>query len=226
MSDDVTYDALAVPSRRQLLATLKAADGGLDAAALAAATGLHANTVRFHLDLLVRAGMVEQHNERGRGRGRPRLVYTATGAGEDGGGYRLLAEMIVSHLDQAGPAVAEDAGRAWARRFAPPEQPAAAAEPAAATGQVVTAFTTMGFEPRAAVDDRRARVDLHACPFRGIARRHPNVVCTMHRGLLRGLIDQHGAGHLEADLTPFVEPDLCVAHISTTATGGPAPLQS
>ncbi|UQU61525.1 helix-turn-helix domain-containing protein [Couchioplanes caeruleus] len=207
MPDDVTYDALAVPSRRRLLAALKTAGAGLDVAALSAATGLHGNTVRFHLDVLARANLVRQHSEPGSGRGRPRLLYTATEAGESRDGHALLAEMIVSHLD---PATAEEAGRAWARRAAPGER-----TPATVTQRVMTTFADMGFDPTLEPGtEGRTRIGLHACPFRDIARRHPEVVCTMHRGLLRGLIEQHGAGEVEGDMTPFVEPDLCVAHLN------------
>jgi predicted ArsR family transcriptional regulator len=210
--DEVTYGALAVASRRRLLEVLRAADGRLDVPALAAATGLHPNTVRFHLDVLVRAGFVEEHSDRRGARGRPRAVYAAAlPAGDEG--YRLLAEMLVTHLDQAGDGeAAERAGHAWARRVMPtsPTQPD---ELTAATRRVVALFTEMGFDPTAVPHGRGHRVLLRACPFQSLAEAHPGVVCALHLGLLRGLVEQATDGTVDAQLSPFVQPRLCAANL-------------
>src|SRR2546423_8994937 len=71
VSDDVTYGVLAVPSRRRLLEALRGANDPLDLVALATASGLHPNTVRFHLDVLARAGLVQERRQRRATRGRP-----------------------------------------------------------------------------------------------------------------------------------------------------------
>jgi DNA-binding transcriptional ArsR family regulator len=63
--------------RLRVLELLRSAPGGLGVTDLAMQLGLHTNTVRFHLNRLVAAGLatreVEQHN----GPGRPRLTFAA-----------------------------------------------------------------------------------------------------------------------------------------------------
>ena len=68
---------LASPVRRKIVDALALADGdadtpGFTAAELGAEVGLHVTTVRFHLDQLVAAGLVESAVRREGGAGRPR----------------------------------------------------------------------------------------------------------------------------------------------------------
>jgi len=72
---------LASPVRRRLVDALANADTGtttpgLTAAELGGRVGLHVTTVRFHLDQLVAAGLVESAVRREGGAGRPRKVYS------------------------------------------------------------------------------------------------------------------------------------------------------
>jgi predicted ArsR family transcriptional regulator len=43
------------------------------------------------------------------------------------------------------------------------------------------------------------------------------VVCPIHLGLMRGVLESAGASVAVDDLAPFVEPDLCVAHLSSVS---------
>jgi predicted ArsR family transcriptional regulator len=192
---------------------LRAADGPLGVAALAEATGLHPNTVRFHLDVLVRAGFVDERPDRRGVRGRPRGVYVAAAPASDDEGFRLLAEVLVTHLDEAGDgAAAQRAGRAWARRVMP-ASPAQPEEVATTTRRVVALFTEMGFDPAAVPHGHGHRVLLRACPFRALAEQHPGVVCALHLGLLQGLVERAAGGTVDAQLSPFVQPRLCAADL-------------
>jgi predicted ArsR family transcriptional regulator len=216
MPGDVGYAALAVPSRRRLLHVLRNVAAPADIKALAADAGLHANTVRFHLDVLVKAGLVVERTERRGARGRPRTTYEAAVPAEAAvDGYRLLAGVLTQYLDQVGEGgTAERAGRAWARRLLPSDADQQV-ELATATRRVVALFAQMGFEPEAVPHGQGSRVLLRACPFRELAEEHPGVVCALHLGVLRGALDQAMAGRAEASLRPFVEPRLCVAEIAS-----------
>jgi predicted ArsR family transcriptional regulator len=214
VSDDVTFGALAVPSRRQLLQALRAAAEPVDAPTLATATGLHPNTVRFHLDLLIKAGFVRESSARQGRRGRPRTVYEPVTAGPQDTGYALLAAVLVDHMDTTGGGseVARNAGRAWARRLRPhaDDRPG----DARATANTVAAlFTELGFQPTVAEDGGDTRITLHACPFWSLAEDHPGIVCAVHLGLLQGLVEQGGPAAIEARLTPFVRPRQCQADL-------------
>ncbi len=68
---------LAAESRSTLLAALRAAEHPLSVSDAAAVLGLHASTARFHLGLLVSAGLVERETERRGTAGRPRIRYRA-----------------------------------------------------------------------------------------------------------------------------------------------------
>ena len=56
------------------------------------------------------------------------------------------------------------------------------------------------------------------CPFGEVADTYRRIVCSVHLGLIQGALDELG-GELEADdLTPFVRPGVCVAHLDRART--------
>ncbi|MEV4838785.1 ArsR family transcriptional regulator [Nonomuraea sp. NPDC049486] len=123
------HEVLSVPSRVTILDLLRERAEPLDARELAAGTGLHVTTVRFHLSALLEAGLVVERAERSGGRGRPRAVYSASWAAEpEHGPYQELAELLARHFADT-PAQrarrAERAGEEWAlRRLSPAATPA------------------------------------------------------------------------------------------------------
>jgi predicted ArsR family transcriptional regulator len=205
------HGVLSVPARLTILDWLRASTEPVNAHAVAAAVGLHVTTARSHLDALIEAGLVVSYRQPRNGRGRPRTLYTPSfhGAAQDGGPYRELAELLAAHFAGAPsrPAYrAELAGRDWASRRL--DVPAGASHSPAQARQVVTGlFTEMGFDPEPAPGER---VLLHGCPFRAVARSHPEVVCAAHRGLLAGLLARLDPAAPPPDLEPFADPDLCV----------------
>jgi predicted ArsR family transcriptional regulator len=80
--------ALAVPTRRRLLDLVGQAPAGSTVSELTAATGLHPNTVRLHLEVLARAGLVEgmaasAGAPASTGRGRPPARYVAVAEADE-----------------------------------------------------------------------------------------------------------------------------------------------
>jgi predicted ArsR family transcriptional regulator len=67
------HRALANVNRVRLMRLLE--DGPQVVSALTRATGLHANTVRAHLDVLVDGGLVEREKCRAKVAGRPAWTY-------------------------------------------------------------------------------------------------------------------------------------------------------
>lgn len=215
-SDERRHTALSVASRRRLLETLRSAEQPIDAAALAASVGVHVTTVRFHLDVLEDAGLVQRRPERAGRPGRPRQLYRAVPAGD---GDRQLAEVLAGALAAEPDAedFAERAGRRWADSEVPAEGPGSSTWDEA-TGRVGQLFDRLGFAPVLVDQPDRRRWELHACPFRALAESHPQVVCTVHLGLMRGALER-----LHVDQAPslerFVTPDLCVAEVPRPLTG-------
>jgi predicted ArsR family transcriptional regulator len=196
------------PSRARVFELLSGAAEGLDASELAERSGLHPNTVRWHLAALAHAGLVASRPE-GKGKpGRPHVVYRATAeAPAEPENYRLLAGLLASSLSSSphGAADAEAAGEAWGAQVTEP-----ADRPDEAARAVVRLLADEGFRPELAGDEIRMR----RCPFHDLALTHGQVVCRLHMGLLRGALDASGAGLEVSALEPFVEPDLCVARLA------------
>ena len=68
------HQVLASTSRMAVLDLLRASDNALGVLEVAEHVGLHQNTVRSHLDLLVEAGYAMRRTEAPSGPGRPRVV--------------------------------------------------------------------------------------------------------------------------------------------------------
>ncbi|HEU5404720.1 MAG TPA: helix-turn-helix domain-containing protein [Gaiellaceae bacterium] len=212
------YRALADPSRARILAEL-AEDGLLDTRELARRVGLHVNTVRVHLSVLTDAGLVETQTQPPRGRGRPRLAYRAVGEPPDESGgrrYRLLAEILTTLVTRYGGEATEqleEIGEAWGRHLVESPLPGDELSDAEAVERLLALLDDIGFQPELGVG-RRRRIMMRPCPFLELARRHQEVVCPIHLGMMRGALGELGATTQATKLEPFVRDDLCVAHLA------------
>ena len=72
----------------------------------------------------------------------------------------------------------------------------------------------LGFEPENRESDCATEVRLHDCPFREIALTRGDVVCSVHEGLLMGMLEEMGGTVGVDGLDPFVEPSLCITRMS------------
>lgn len=212
------HRALADPSRARILAEL-AEDAPLDARELGRRVGLHVNTVRVHLSTLADAGLVASESVPPQGRGRPRVVYRATAdEPEEGRRYRLLAEILTAFVARSGANAAdqlEEIGEAWGHYMVDSPPPFATLGDGEALSRLVALLAAVGFEPELEEKGRQRRILMRPCPFLELARRHQDVVCPIHLGLIRGALGELGAKTTATKLEPFVRPDLCVAHLAS-----------
>ncbi|HVW88247.1 MAG TPA: helix-turn-helix domain-containing protein [Gaiellaceae bacterium] len=189
--------------REAIVERLRGARDGLDTNEIAAALGLHPNTVRWHLGLLQESGLVQPSPELRHGRGRPSVAWrlTSEGAAHDRDEYRLLATILTGVVAGGpdGEARAYDAGVRWGRALQ-------AAEPEAT---VVELLDRQGFGATAC----GGCIEMRRCPFAALAEEAPQVICTLHRGIVDGALAAAGAGTQVEQLDPFVEPGLCVARL-------------
>jgi predicted ArsR family transcriptional regulator len=197
-------DVLAQPTRARLFALLEelARPAGTDE--LARTLGLHVNGVRTHLERLQEAGLVERERER-RGRGRPRDSWSiradANPGGEPPGGYVDLGRWLTRALSgrRTGVRDAEATGREIGRELARGEAPGSVEE------LLYARLVAMGFQPaRRLQPGRRLTYELANCPYRDAVREDQAVVCGLHRGLTRGLLDGLSP---QTELTAFVPKD-------------------
>lgn len=166
------------------------------------ATGLHANTVREHLQRLIDAGYVVAETERRTTRGRPRVLYSAAT------GHETVSEVAVRK--------AQDAARRGdlIRRVYPAEAVAAGELPAGAVHQLdalVDDLSDAGFDP--VVDAASLTVDLTPCPHAPAAE-HRGTLCSVHVGLMHAVIAQAGGPLQVQGIAPSCDPAQCVVRLS------------
>lgn len=208
----------------RVLRVLAGADGPLTIAELTEALGGHPNTVRAQLDHLVADGYAGSSPQPTPGRGRPAQGFIATLAGRQVAGSSDAADDRGALLDAVADLVADGPdpraaalalGRAWGARLgaeatdsplARPTTPGlveGSTHPEASTGSAIdlaVLLARQGFTPERHPDGLR----LLTCPLLAAAGRHPEVVCTIHQGL----IEAAASGPVR--LLPFAEPGACL----------------
>jgi predicted ArsR family transcriptional regulator len=199
-------------SRESVLEALEERPEPTAIAALTTVTGLHVNTLREHLDALSDAGLVRRERAPAAGRGRPAWLYSAVPHDELSGGaaeYADLASALAEVIEQSSNSPrrdAIDAGRRWGRQLAADRGPGGESE-ADARRRVVQLLDGLGFAPQP--DARHVVVRLTRCPLLEAARRHPEIVCGVHLGIVCGALEVHGGVPEHADLLAFSEPGAC-----------------
>jgi predicted ArsR family transcriptional regulator len=216
MSVDVKPAKHSFGRRLDVLRVLRASEAPMSIVAIAEILDVHPNTVRFHLDILVSAGRVEQVAPDRKGPGRPALMFRATRRMDPGGPrhYRLLAEILSAVLadDADAGARALAAGREWGRQLKPPP-PASAGAPDAEESieHLVRLLDELGFAPERRADEQ---VGLRHCPFLEVAESQKAIVCPIHLGMMQGVLETWEAPVTADRLESFVEPDLCVVDMA------------
>ncbi len=206
------------PTETRLVALLRTADAPLDTASIAESVGLHPNGVRLQLQRMERRGLVGSEAARG-GVGRPRTLWRLM--------PRAIAEADLPHtgwamarsLARAIPATparlkeVEAAGEQMGAELAQDLGPVPGGDTRDAVGQALAA---LGFDPGRRDDGAVSRYRLRTCPYAEAVRENPAVVCTLHRGVVRGVLDRVAPG---SELTGFEPrpPDVagCIVEITT-----------
>jgi len=207
------------PRRAEVLDVLREADTPLGVADIAGRIGIHVNTARFHLNALMAEGKVVRALEQPKGPGRPRTVY-APRPGMDRGGtrsYRLLAQILLSHMSSAGPdagEVARRAGHAWGSFLADRPSPFRQLTGEEAIAQLTGLLAELGFVPDPEKDVRLPEViRLRHCPFLELAEGYGQLVCRIHQGLMQGALAELHAPVTVTELEPFAEPGACLVRL-------------
>jgi predicted ArsR family transcriptional regulator len=204
-------NALGDPTRRGIYIAVRESPEPVTSSDIAELFGIHANVARHHLDRLAADGYLRVTHRRrsgrsGPGAGRPAKCFEATAkmiAVHPGRRYDLLVELLVRLIDHLKPTgvgkIAEDVGRQYGQELAAsigvPEDPGYEA----AIQAVVRAMSGMGFE--VSTDYAGQRLLTSHCPFGEAATGHPEVVCSLDRGIVAGIM-----GALNYRCDPVVIP--------------------
>ncbi|MGI9609314.1 MAG: helix-turn-helix transcriptional regulator, partial [Acidimicrobiia bacterium] len=190
--------ALGDPTRRAIYVAVRESNEPLTASQIASLFGIHSNVARHHLDRLSDDGYLQVSDHRpkrkgGPGAGRPAKCYEATGKEVSvhfaPRRFEMLVELLIRILDEVAPenlsAVAEAVGRQYgvelAREIGVPEEPGYDD----AVQAVATAMTGLGFLVDPDVDGQRLLTS--HCPFGEAATSHPEVICSLDRGIVAGM---------------------------------------
>jgi predicted ArsR family transcriptional regulator len=199
-------------------------------AELAGRMGLHQNSVREAMAVLVDTGLVTRQRQPAPGRGRPSWAYQSVAPTQVAALSREFADMsaaVAEHLTASDPdpaAAAHDIGARWGRRMVDvlvTPDGNAGRDPAGRidvhAGKVRLFLSSLGYQPLA--DDDPARIRLYQCPLRAEGQAPNPLVCQMHRGMLDEVLATLSDGRVGAVLTPLAGPSYCT--VALTATPGP-----
>ena len=209
-------DALAQPTRAQLFALLSELRRPAGTDELAQRLDLHPNGIRLHLERLETDGLVLRGRER-QARGRPRDTWSIRPDAQPGGdpptAYADLGRWLVRAISAGGTRVrdVEATGRQIGRELAPH------ASGVSAEAEIHGVLVAMGFQPHRRLDDRGTLTYCLAnCPYRDAVRERQSVVCGLHRGITRGLLDSVDP---KTRLSAFVPKDPDMAGCEITLRG-------
>lgn len=197
-------DSLVQPARARVLELVDALGGSATSEELAGRLRRHRSGVRVHLERLEAAGLIERRRVR-QARGRPRDLWSITPAGRSARRRPDPSAELAGWLAGAIPArpdrlrEVEAAGRRLGQRLSEGDAEVALDD------RLARVFSALGFEPRSrAADGGGVCFELGNCPYRSAVRANQAVVCTLHRGLTRGLLDRVAP---QATLRSFVPKD-------------------
>lgn len=152
-------------SRAHVLHLLRAAGSPVSVRDIADQAGLHPNTVRFHLDALVDAGLAARTPTERTTPGRPSMAYRPVSGGGPVSGwrYRLLAEMLASLIAGMLPRPGETAaevGREWGRSLTESPPPYRRLDAGEAVERLTAIMAEIGFAPEAVTDGTQYQLRL------------------------------------------------------------------
>lgn len=183
---------------------------------VAATLGLHPNTVRPHLERMREVGLLDARPDVSGAVGRPQKLYSlsadAPSLGLEPPVFPMLARMLLGIVADAGLGgeIAAEAGRSEGRRLAH-RQPG--------RHRCIDATEIMldelGFDPARVDEGRTTTIAFTHCPFAELAETDPEVVCSIHRGLMEGFVDEVG-GAAVVEFNDLAHRAPCRAQLAPT----------
>lgn len=175
----------------------------LSTADIAETLGLHPNTVRPHLERMRDVGLLESRPDSTGAVGRPQKLYSvadnAPSLGLEPPVFLMMARMLidVAHSAAVEEEITLNAGRSEGRRRANTSMTLEVPAARDALDSVLGMQADLGFDPATVMDgEATATVAFTHCPFAELAAKNPEVVCTLHRGLVEGFLAESGAAKL------------------------------
>lgn len=208
------HKALADDTRFRLYRFLRRSGRPVSVRELSTRLGLHPNTLRPHLRRLEEAGLVDRELRKSASVGRPQTMYFAVEPDPDEGrDTRLLAEILSGLLrGKRAQERAEELAREWGGYLVAQGGPKPGVQLPSRRNLAVLqeAMATAGFDPRfRRRGAKRVEITLRDCPSRELLEDHRDLVCAIHRGLLRGMLEGLKPAMRLAEFAPLAERTTC-----------------
>ncbi len=208
------HKALADDTRYRLYRYIGLAGRPVSIREMSRRLSLHPNTLRPHLRRLEEAGLLSREIRKSATVGRPQTVYSAREIRHDeGSDYRLLAEMLCGVV-RTSKAMEEAKGlaRQWGAYMVAQGGPKPGVRLPARRNLAVLqeALARAGFDPRfRRMQGSAIEITLRDCPFRDLADDYRQLVCTLHRGLVEGMVAGLKPPVAIREFQPFAERGIC-----------------
>ena len=209
--------AISDPQRRALFEFISRGAGPVSRDDAAEALGIPRSTAAFHLDKLVKEGVLDIEFKRlsgktGPGAGRPSKLYRRAG-GEISVSipprrYELAGNLLAAAVDES------DKSGEPVRKVLADISMKTGRELGASAGSLDAALESCGYEPR---DDGAGGMVLTNCPFDKLASKHTEIICQANVALLQGVAE--GASET-ARTVEFVAPadGCCCVRVTASAS--------
>jgi predicted ArsR family transcriptional regulator len=201
------FKALGDNTRYAIYLELARASSPRSTGEIAETLGLHANTVRPHLERMRDVGLLDVEVDSRGSVGRPQHRYSlsaeAPSLGLEPPAFPMVAGLLARLAATMGPdpesiaAVGREQGRAAAR-----------ARGGACVDALVAELADIGFDPAVADDGAATTVAFAHCPFRDLAEAFPDLVCHLHRGLVEGFVAELGGAEVQ-EFATLADRDPC-----------------
>jgi predicted ArsR family transcriptional regulator len=210
--------ALGDNTRYAIYLELARASAPRSTAEVAETLGLHANTVRPHLERMREVGLLAVHTDNRGSVGRPQNRYAlapdAPSLGLEPPAFPILARMLNEVAAAAGAAadLSAEAGAEQGRALAEAHRGARPARTSCVSA-VTAMLAELGFDPAVVDEDGLATIAFTHCPYAELAAAHPEVVCHLHRGLIEGFVESIGGAGVDRFRT-LADRDPCQVELS------------
>lgn len=218
-------------SQKEVFRALTRATEALDVQELAEEVGLHPNSVRDALAVMVEEDLVASTPEQTRQRGRPRLLYEAVVktdptalAAELMNFSAAVADQLPNFCDDS-VSVARSIGGSWGERIITrmgipdhsslrPIDVEDEDELDFHLSKLALLMSNMGFEAR--LGESVGEMRIYSCPLLTGEVEGSALVCQIHQGMMSKLVGRLSQGRLDAELEPSATPTHCLVNILRT----------
>lgn len=183
------------PTREKILEKLAEQPSGVSLAWMVQSMDLHENTVRAQLEALLHDGYLSRFRAPAAGRGRPAWIWKIKPETESA--FAQLASVLAGQIAAISQDPAHEsmqAGMHWGTALAQKE-------PEIPGPYIIESLDELGFSP---IETQvQNELLLQSCPLLSAAEEHPQIVCNVHLGMVRGLLSAQGIESADVELQPF-----------------------